>query len=960
MKSEFHNKDAIDFLSLVREDLEKIASVDTPHRAGVTARFSKSELETLASLPSFDSPLRLGRFKIIEQIGEGGFARVFVAIDPNLDREVALKVPKPHSLISNEARRRFEREGKSAAILSHPNIVPVFESGSAGPICFIASEYCLGTNLRNWNAESQKKSKPRTAVEIVTRLADAVQHAHRRGIIHRDLKPSNIIVVGGEEPVANRLRITDFGLAMQLSCEETLTAHGAVVGTPAYMSPEQAEGIGKVDHRTDVYSLGMILYELLTGSVPFKRSSHIASIAAVINEAVPPIRRINSRVDADLEAICLKALEKESDSRYQSAFDLKSDLQRWLKGEAVSVRKLSPIATACRWVGRNPWIASAILFGAVCLSVGFAFSFTQWKQAQANLVQSDKQRDRAERNVEELHDTIISYLEASIETLEKGAKLVPAKQKVLDKLMDAHLRLVEEEAEEVEVTPETFHSYERLSRIFRQTGRYEEAMEICERADKILKPFLGNKESRQKFGICAADIAREKGYILGDQGQPELLLAHLYDAEKFYLDAESASDRVIWLEEGFYLYRELAFTHFAARDKDNCRIAFEKSRSKAIEAFQLKPNDKTLEFNYAKSFCDISHLYRSTRGWQSSLECLERAEELLEQAQANLLSNPDVESEVDANDYQYRLAYIRYEMALYLRSKVGDFDRAEEYTLRAIESFKELTRENPGYLVYRNRLSHAYMRLINVYEDQELFDEVLQLIPVAEEAHLNGMPNWAAQRTAFGQITRGKIWAFEYHDPRIAEEAFDKAVKVIESDDNFDLSKKHMVDTLLKAHRQRELLYAQTGQHAKSVDAAAEGYRLAVQRAFQYPNDRSVNTVLHRGKNYAEKVFNSGNYGLSKTVMDTTAEACKDSLEAQYSLAKQWAKFDAMQKDTGVERKIWLASRNRSMQLLSRAIDLGFSNYERLKNERYFRQYDLLPEFEAACERIKPEVETTN
>jgi len=961
MKSEFENKDAIDFLSLVRDDLEKVCASDTPRSAIVTARFAQADFDTLSSLPDSETESHLGRFKIIEQIGEGGFARVFVANDPNLDRQVAIKVPKPHALISTEARSRFEREAKSVAILSHPNIVPVFESGSAGPICFIASEYCPGTNLRIWYAASQTKPSPRTAVEIVSRLADALQHAHRRGIIHRDLKPSNIIVIEGEEAISDRLRITDFGLARQVSSEDTLTAHGAIVGTPAYMSPEQAEGIGKVDHRTDVYSLGMILYELLTGKVPFKRSSHIASIAAVINEPVPPPRQTNSRVDADLEAICLKALEKESGARYQSAHEFKSDLQRWLRGGAVSVRKLSQPEVLRRWVKRNPWIASAILFGVLCLSLGFALTFSQWKEAQANLFLSVQQRDRAEKNVDELHETIIDVLDATIKTLEKKVILVPGQQDILDQLMDAHLRLVEEEAEEVEVTPETFKSYERLSQIYRHTGRYEKATETCARADKLLAPFLSDESLRKKFGFSAADIAREKGYISADQGHPEMLLKYLLDAEQFYLDAETANPRSQWLEEGFYLYRELGFKHYNSRDMDKCLVAFEKSRAKAVEAVQLKPDDEQFQFNYAKTFCDLSHVYRSTEGWEVGLEYLEQAEELFEKAESLFLATPVElrDPRIEASAYKYRLAYIRNEIGLYLSRNVGDLERAEEYTLQAIESLKELNTENPGHLTYLNRLSHAYKRLRNVYENQKMYDEVLELIPIAEEAHLNGMANWAAQRIASDQIMRGKIWLNEYDDTSIAEEAFEKAASVIESAENFDLSKDHMVNTLLDAHRHRDILYNQIGELAKSKEAAAEGYRVAVQRALQYPKELNVKAALGRGKYYADKVFRGGDFGLAKTVMDTTAEACKDNANGLYELAHLWAKFDSRQRDAGVERKIWETSRKRSMQLLSQAIDLGFSDHKRLRNGRYLKEYRLLPEFEAACERIKPGQKST-
>lgn len=947
MNSEIQNKHAIDFLDLVREDLEKIGSSDTPQSAVVTARYSNSELNTV-SLDSDEAPSRLGRFKILEQIGEGGFARVFVANDPNLDRAVALKVPKPHVLISPEARSRFEREAKSAAILSHPNIVPVFEIGSAGPIHFIASEYCPGPNLRTWYAKSQVKTEPRTAVRIVSQLADALQHAHRRGIVHRDLKPSNVLVVTGEEDIASRLRITDFGLAKHVASEDTLTASGSIIGTPAYMSPEQAEGIGKVDHRTDVYSLGMVLYEMLTGRAPFKRSSHIASIAAVINESVPPPGEINRKVNADLEAVCLKALEKNPDTRYQSAHDFKRDLLRWLEGRTVSVRELSQPVRMGRWVKRNLWLSSAILFGVLCLSIGFAFSFFQWKQAQANLVQSLQQRDRAEKNVDELHATIINALDISLDSLEKQVQLIPAHQKVLDELMNAHMRLIEEEAEQVEITPLTFECYERLSTIYRCTGRYDKSLEIVQRAENMLGNCVVSHEGLDSFALVAADICLEKAALFSDMGDDAKQIKFLEEAKQLFLKAEHRGDRVLWLEEGFYIYRYLAFYASDKRDYGMARKYFERSGAMAVEALKLKPDDEQLQFNYAKSFVDISHSFHNGREWATALECLERSEELFIAAMAN----PD--SKLDSRDYRYRLAYIRHEMTALLRYRVKDYERAEECSRWVIKTLQELVDENPGYLVYHNRLSHAYLRLMQVHYDQDMFDEVLDLIPVAEVAHLQGRSRWVPQRIASGQRMAAMIHAYEYDDPVNALRAFDKAIDAVENFEGFGLDRKHLVNSLLDSYREKCKYYGYLGNKDKAIDCAGKGHRLAVQRAFKFPNVHNIDLAIEHAKDYAERLSDDGQYGLAKSAFDSVADAGKESIKAQFEIACAWGKLDFRQREAGADREVWEVSQNKAMYHLTRAIDLGFSDHKRLRQRSFLRKYKHVPAFEANCERIKP------
>lgn len=953
MSSEIKPQNAISFLSLVRKDLEEIQPPKDPGRISksdstiVTSRFSEVVIDTHVDTGHGDAPAVMGRFEIIEQLGEGGFARVFLANDPNLDREVALKVPKPHVLLSPESVARFEREARSAAILSHPNIVPVFESGSLGPIQFIASEFCPGPTLRQWFSGSKKKPNPRIAVEIVSRLADALQHAHQRGIIHRDLKPANIILVDGAESIASRLRITDFGLARQLSDDESLTANGAIVGTPAYMSPEQARGTIEVDRRTDVYSLGMILYELLTGKSPFKRKSHMASIAAVINEPVPAIRLSSAKVDQNLEAVCLKALEKDTDSRYQTAHEFGADLQRWLEGRSVSARKPTQTESFSSWVKRNPIVATAILFSTICLTAGLAFSTAQWKQSQINLSQSIEQKDRAERNVDALHNTIVNALEVSLESLEERSTFSPVQLEVLNHLMDAHKRLIDEEAELVEITPTTFECFERLARVYRKTGRYDEAAEILERADKMLKGRLESDEGLQTYALSAYAIESQKAFLHGDQGDLRTQTKLLLKAEEYFHQSEATTDRVKWLGKGYHLYRCIGYSHFNSKEMKECHVGFQRAREIATEAIALAPENEEVQFNFARSLLDISHVLRSGDNWQSGLENLEQAEKLL----MGIAANP--ESEIDC---RYRLAYIRYELGLFLRVFVKDFDRAEEYLLTAIATFKQLVEESPGDFVNRNRYSHAYMRLIDVYRDAEKFDEVLRLTPIAQKAHLQGMPRKANPRIARSEIRRALVLAYELDDKKAAEESLNKAVKIVESSEFFKLSDDLHVDELIEAHRQRSILFYKTDQPTKAIDAAGEGYRLAVQRALSLPTDRNLEIARSRAFYYANRLTSGKKkqFGLAKAVLDTLAEAGNDSAKIQYDLAHLWAKYDFDQRKDGVDKELWETSRAKSLKRLSRAIDLGFNDYERLRNGSYFKEYRHLPGFEASCDRIRP------
>jgi WD40 repeat protein len=366
-------------------------------------RRARQEFSAGAALPlSGDSPTAatfpadMGRFRLLRVLGGGGFGVVYLALDPRLNRYVALKVPRPEALFTADLRHRFLREARAAARLSHPHILPVFESDEAGPVCFLVTTYCAGGSLASWLADRREPLPPRAAAALTAALAGAVQHAHQQGVLHRDLKPANVLLHSlgeGEEGMWEGFRfrpqIGDFGLAKFLEAAEDegeMPVEGVEVpkvrpthtlarlGTPAYMAPEQAEGRrGDVGPATDVYALGAILYELLTGRPPFEGESALATLHRVaVEEPVAP-RRLRPDVPRDLEAVCLKCLEKSPGRRYASAAALADDQQRFLAGRPTQARPVGAVSRAVRWCRRHR--AAAVLlavvgFGLPGLAVG--------------------------------------------------------------------------------------------------------------------------------------------------------------------------------------------------------------------------------------------------------------------------------------------------------------------------------------------------------------------------------------------------------------------------------------------------------------------------------------------------------------------------------------------------------------------------------------------------------------
>ncbi|HET6880233.1 MAG TPA: serine/threonine-protein kinase, partial [Pirellulales bacterium] len=289
-----------------------------------------------------NTPLKptIGRFELLREIGRGGHGVVFLAVDPRLRRLVALKVPRPEVLVTPDLHRRFLREGRAASALAHPNLVPIYEVGDDGPLCYIAAAYCEGPLLANWLKEQSSLLPWHEAAALVALLADATAHAHARGIVHRDIKHANILLApadvgsSGATPLFGQLVVpclTDFGLARLIDDDASDRTHtGTMLGTPSYMAPEQADGRNEdVGSATDIYALGAILYELLVGRPPFKGANDLETLRLVSAADLVRPSVLRPGLPRDLEAICLKALARSTTDRYPTAGALAADLRRF-------------------------------------------------------------------------------------------------------------------------------------------------------------------------------------------------------------------------------------------------------------------------------------------------------------------------------------------------------------------------------------------------------------------------------------------------------------------------------------------------------------------------------------------------------------------------------------------------------------------------------------------------------
>jgi serine/threonine-protein kinase len=345
--------DCLDALDGIASDL--LDGVPRP-KEGETPKLLDPTVTLSSSLSSsvIQTPGDFGSYELLEEIGRGGMGVVYKARQKGLERTVAVKMILAGHLASPEHVRRFRAEAKAAAVLRHSNIVHIHEVGQLQGRHYFAMEYVDGTSL----AERIRRGRMdvHTAVRLVAQVARAVDHLHRQGIVHRDLKPSNILLDADDKPY-----VTDFGLAKVFAGGTEATTTGAILGTASYMAPEQASGhSGEATSASDVYSLGAILYELLTGQPPFRHENPMETLIQVLTREPVLPRQLNRDVPRSLEVICLKCLSKSPDDRYPSAAGLADDLEHFLKGETLAARPPNLLQRTLMWGRREPALAARL------------------------------------------------------------------------------------------------------------------------------------------------------------------------------------------------------------------------------------------------------------------------------------------------------------------------------------------------------------------------------------------------------------------------------------------------------------------------------------------------------------------------------------------------------------------------------------------------------------------------
>jgi WD40 repeat protein len=412
----------------------------------------------------------IGRFELRRQLGKGGCGIVFLAYDPKLQREVALKIPRPEMLLNEDAKRRLIREALAAAEFDHPNLVPVFETGELGPVCYIATAFCPGQTLAEWLDRQAFPVPVRQAARLVATVAEAVQHAHDRGVLHRDLKPNNVILQElkleeNDEPPPGSVqlrgehvlpRLVDFGLAkLAERGGPSETGTRQILGTPKYMAPEQAQARREdIGPPADVYGLGVILYEMLAGRAPYEGASDVEVLRQSVEGRPVPPRELRPDLPRDLEAICLKAMARTTTERYRTAIDLADDLRRFLDGRPTVARPLRWAGRAARWFRRNDQLVAIIVLATIVLFVTALGTWTSYQSRQfrrdrdtALSAQADRNRSEQEREyARQMRDAFFAWRsgnqKAATESLDRARRAANTLMEQTDFAYDYLARIV--------------------------------------------------------------------------------------------------------------------------------------------------------------------------------------------------------------------------------------------------------------------------------------------------------------------------------------------------------------------------------------------------------------------------------------------------------------------------------------------------------------------------------------
>ena len=654
------------------------------------------------------APQDFGNYESLEEIGRGGMGVVYRARQRTADRVVALKVIRrdrleqlPRDTHSN-ALERFRHEAQAAAKLQHENIVTVYEVGEIDDQPFFSMRYVEGRSLAEILREGPMEN--RRAAAYLEPVARGVHEAHCQGILHRDLKPQNILV----DKKTDRALVADFGLAKLSEGGDELTRAGEIMGTPSYMSPEQAKDSANVTAKTDIYALGATLYHVLTARPPFQAATPLETLRQVIDEEPALPRQLNPSIDRDLETICLKCLQKEPTRRYDSADALADDLRRYLDGKPIQARPIGALGRMWRWCRRKPALATAIGLAATFFVVGSVLSTVLLFETRAALKQSEKSLGQAVATVDDFL-TLVGE-----ETLLNEPSMQPLQRKLLAKARDYYQEFLSQRGEDPTIRDKVALAHFRVGVVTEKIESPEKAMDSYRRARQMQEELVAehpeNTEWLQNLGNTWTAIAG----ALTQQGK-------LTDARGAHLEAIAVRERLADEappDESEYA-RTLANSYMNLGRIEMNLGAIEESqeavRRQFAEARREMEKAQAVRQDLLTRMGDSPKTRRDLGMGHFNLACLAMTENQPGPAEKSLTDAIDVFRKLLDKDPKVLANQIFLATCCRvlgdLKSALGRPDEARQWYQEALNGMEKLVRENSAVLSYRAALAGLHMNL---------------------------------------------------------------------------------------------------------------------------------------------------------------------------------------------------------------------------------------------------------